>query len=182
MKVKGKINNIVMSFEGYPILTLDIYDKNAILREYDTLKDVELLDIEIKKYRNKRSLNANNYLWSLINEMANVLNSSKDEVYLQMLKRYGQSELVSILAAVKINGYFKYYEVAGETILNGKNFIHYRVFKGSSEYDTKEMSILIDGVVSECKELGIETMTPLELESLKNSWRVGKDNEINTTR
>lgn len=177
MKVKGKINNIVMSFEGFPILTLDIYDKNVILQEYNSLKDIELLDIEIKKHRNKRSLNANSYAWVLINELANVLKSSKDEIYLLMLKRYGQSELVSILASIDIRGYFKYYEVAGETILNGKNFKHYRIFKGSSEYDTKEMSILIDGIVSECQSLGIETMTPQELESLKNNWNVGKENE-----
>ena len=173
MKLKGKINNISFNFEGQAMITLDIFEKNTLLHEYNSLKDIELLDIEIKKHRNKRSLNANNYLWNLINEMANMLNSSKEEIYLLMLKRYGQSELVSILSSINIAGYFKYYEVAGETMLNGKAFTHYRVFKGSSEYDTKEMSILIDGVVSECKELGIETMTPQELENLKNSWNVG---------
>lgn len=175
MKLKGKINNVSFSFDGNPMLVLDIFDKNTLLHEYSNLKEIELLDIEIKKYRNKRSLNANNYLWSLINEMANRLNSSKEEIYLMMLKRYGQSELVSILTDINVTGYFKYYEVAGVTSLNGKSFTHYRIFKGSSEYDTKEMSILIEGVVSECKELGIETMTPTELESLIQNWDVRKE-------
>ena len=170
MKLKGKINNISFNLKGDPILSLEIYEKNTLLREYQPLENEELLSIEIKKYRNKRSLNANNYCWALINELGNALNLSKDEVYLTMLKRYGQSELVSILSSINIVGYFKYYEVAGTTILNNKEFTHYKIYKGSSEYDTKEMSILIDGIVSECKELGIETMDQAELEALKNSW------------
>lgn len=170
MKVKGKINNISFNIKGEPILMLDIYEKNTLLREYESLAKIEILDIEIKKHRNKRSLNANNYLWALMNEMGNVLNMSKEEVYFLMLKRYGQSEMISILSHIDIKGYFKYYEIAGTTLLNGKDFTHYKIYKGSSEYDTKEMSILIDGVVSECKELNIETMTPDELEALKNAW------------
>lgn len=170
MKVKGRINNISFNLKGDPILSLEIYEKNTLLREYQPLEKEEILSIEIKKHRNKRSLNANNYCWVLINELGNALNLSKDEVYLTMLKRYGQSELVSILSSINIVGYFKYYEVAGTTILNNKEFTHYKIYKGSSEYDTKEMSILIDGIVSECKELGIETMDQAELEALKNSW------------
>lgn len=157
---------------GQPILNLDIFDKNNLLVGYETLIKEDLLDIEIKKHREKRSLNANNYMWSLINEMANVLKANKDEIYLLMLKRYGQSEVVSVLSHINIGGYFKYYDIAGTTVLNGKDFTHYKVYKGSSEYDTAEMSVLIDGVVSECKELGIETMTPDELERLKSAWVV----------
>ena len=170
MKVKGKINNIQFDFEGNAILSLEVYEKNTLLREFQDLKQIEILDIEIKKHRNKRSLNANNYCWCLINELANTLNLSKEETYLLMLKRYGQSEMVSIISSINVNGYFKYYEEAGRTMLNGKAFTHYKVYKGSSEFDTKEMSIFINGIVAECQELGIETMTPKELESLKNNW------------
>ena len=88
-----------------------------------------------------------------------------------MLKSYGQSQLVSVLSEIKVDGYFKYYEVAGESTLNGKNFTHYRVYKGSSEYDTKEMSLLIDGIVHEAQNLGIETMPPNEIERLKGMWK-----------
>ena len=170
MKVKGKINNISFDINGNAILSLEIYEKNTLLREYETLEKENLLSIEIKKHKNKRSLNANNYCWALINELGNAMNLSKDEVYLLMLKRYGQNELVSILSNINVAGYFKYYEVAGTTILNNKEFTHYRIYKGSSEYDTKEMAILIDGIVSECQELGIETLTPDELEKLKSEW------------
>ena len=127
-------------------------------------------EYEVKEYRQKRSLNSNSYLWVLCNEIANVLRTDKEEVYFTMLKRYGQCELVSVLSNINVSGYFKYYEAVGISTLNNKEFTHYKVFKGSSEYDTREMSILIDGVVQEAKELEIETLTPAELESLKNAW------------
>lgn len=126
---------------------------------------------EIKEHREKRSLNANKYAWCLIGKIADAIRSDKDTVYLEMLKRYGQSEIVSVLSDIEVNGYFKYYSEFGRSTLNGKDFIHYRVYKGSSEFDTREMSILIDGIVSEAKELDIETLTPAEIQRLKDLWR-----------
>lgn len=126
---------------------------------------------EIKEKKRRRSLNANAYAWTLIGKLADALRISKDQCYLLMLKRYGQSEMVSVVSEIDVRGYFKYYEPVGETELQGKNFTHYRVFKGSSEYDTREMTILVDGIVSECHEVGIETMTPSDLAKLKEMWR-----------
>ena len=125
---------------------------------------------EIKEYKEKRSLNANAYAWKLITEIGNVLRKSKEEVYLQMLIDYGQSEIVSMLSSIDPNGFFKYYQEIGKTTLKGKEFTHYKIYKGTSEYDTKEMSIFIDGVVESAKELGIETRTPDEIERLKRMW------------
>ena len=87
-----------------------------------------------------------------------------------MLKRYGQSEMVSVLSRIDVTGYFKYYEPFAKSMLNGKEFTHYKIFKGSSEYDTKEMSVLIDGIVSEAEELEIETLPPHEIQRLKEMW------------
>lgn len=127
-------------------------------------------DVKIDKHREKRSLNANAYLWKLVTEIGNVLNKSKEEVYLQMLIDYGQSEMVSILSVIDVKGYFKYYKLAGTSLLNGKEFNHYKIYKGSSEYDTKEMSILLNGVVQEAKNLGIKTKDDIELERLVEEW------------
>lgn len=121
----------------------------------------------IKEYKEKRSLDQNAYAWKLINEIGNVLRKSKEEVYLQMLRDYGQGEIVSILSSVNPKGYFKYYEKIGIGKINNKEFTHYMIYKGSSEFDRKEMSIFIDGIVQECKQLGIETMTPDEIAALK---------------
>lgn len=129
------------------------------------------LTLEYKKKR--RSLNSNSYCWALVTQIADVLRSSKEEVYLQMLKRYGQSSVVSIVeeAAEIFEKSVKYCERFGESILNGKNFIHIKVYMGSSEFDSKQMSIFLDGIISECVPLKIQTMTEKELQRLKDNWK-----------
>lgn len=121
---------------------------------------------EIKEYKSKRSRSQNNYAWELITQIGNVLRKSKEEVYLQMLKDYGQSEVVSMLSSIDPKGYFKYFEAIGTGITNDKEFTHYKIFKGSSEFDTKEMSIFIDGIVQEAEQLGISTLTKEEIARL----------------
>ena len=122
---------------------------------------------EVRDYAKKRSLTANAYFWVLVNEIANVTNQSKDEIHLQMLKEYGQNEVFSIRSDIDVSRYLKYYEEIGKGQVNGKEFTHYRVFKGSSEMDSREMAILIDGVVQEAEQLGIPTLTPNEIARLK---------------
>lgn len=129
-----------------------------------------IYDVKINKHREKRSLNANAYLWKLVTEIGNILNKSKEEVYLQMLIDYGQSEMISIFSEINVKGYFKYYKLAGTSILNGKEFNHYKIYKGSSEYNTKEMSILLEGAVQEAKNLGIKTKEDYEIEKLIEEW------------
>lgn len=126
---------------------------------------------DITEHKEKRSLNANAYAWVLIGKIADVLRTSKDEVYIDMLKRYGQHEVVSVVSDIDVTGYFKYFDVMGKSFLQGKWFTHYRIYKGSSEYNTKEMAILIDGIVSEAKEIGIETLPLREIEKLKKLWK-----------
>ena len=127
---------------------------------------------EIKEHKEKRSLNANAYAWSLIGKIADATRQSKDEVYVQMLKDYGQSEMISVLSKIDLHGYFKYFEPVGTATLQGKEFTHYKIFKGSSEYDTREMAVLIDGIISEAKELNIETLPEAEVQRLKEMWNV----------
>lgn len=171
MKLTGKIAAVNIDFiTGVPQITFAVNEKAELMQGYDALKDIEPLTIEVKPFRKRRSLNANAYAWKLITEIADVLRTAKETVYLQMLKRYGQSELISVLSHIPINGFVKYYEEAGESTLNGKLFKHYRVYKGSSEFDTREMSILIDGIVSEAKELNIPTETPEEIARIKSLW------------
>ena len=155
---------------GTPLVTLEMNERQSALNMVDTLREYDKLAIKIDRHKEKRSLNANAYAWSLIGKIGNSTRASKEEVYFKMLKDYGQSDLVSVLAHIPVEHYFKYYEEAGESTLNGKLFKHYRVYKGSSEFDTREMSIFIDGIVSEAKNLGIETMTPNEIARIKDLW------------
>ena len=122
---------------------------------------------KIEEYKQKRSLTQNAYFYVLCNEIGNALKISKDEVHLRMLKEYGQSEVFSIRSDIDVSRYLKYYEEIGRGKVNGKEFTHYRVFKGSSEMDSLEMSILINGTVSEAEQLGIPTLTPAEIARLK---------------
>ncbi len=126
---------------------------------------------EIKKHRRKRSLNANSYMWELVSKIAEVLHSTKEEIYLEELKRYGQSLIIPVAENSEPDGYFKYYEFLSKRKLNGAIVDFYKVYKGSSEYDTKEMSILIDGVVSDCRDLDIETLDDIRISELKEGWK-----------
>jgi hypothetical protein len=171
MILTGRITGALIDFAtGKPKLELSVNEVNDFKQLVDDLKDKEKLSLDIKQYREKRSLNANNYAWKLLTEIANVIGANKEELYVLMLKRYGQSEIISVLAHIPIGGYVKYYEEAGESTLNGKLFKHYKVYKGSSEFDSREMSIFLDGVVSEAKGIGIQTETPDEIARLKSLW------------
>lgn len=170
-ELTGRIKNIALDFStGKPLLTLLINEKRDAGDCFDKLHDAEKVAVKIDKYREKRSLNANAYAWLLIGKIGDLIRASKEDVYLEMLKRYGQSAMISIQAQIPFTGFVKYCEEVGESKLNGKLFKHYKCYKGSSEYDTREMSIFIDGIVSEAQELGIQTKTPAELAELKSLW------------
>ena len=141
------------------------------LQEIFNLDKNTIYDVKIDKHREKRSLNANNYLWELCTQIGDILRKSKEEVYLDMLVDYGQSIMVSVISDIKLNGFYKYYKEAGKSILNGKEFTHYKLYKGSSEYNTKEMSILLDGIVQEARQLGIRTKENEELEKMIDKWK-----------
>ena len=125
---------------------------------------------EIKEYKEIRGLNANSYAWVLISKIADKLGLSKEEVYLQMLKDYGQSLLIPVREGENIFGYFKYYEYETTSLLNGVKADWYKVYKGSSQYNTKEMSILINGIVQEANQLEIPTLTDKQLEQMTGEW------------
>lgn len=171
MRITGRIVGESIDFRtGKACLTLEVNERNDFEALVDEMRDKDKLSIEVKPFRQHRSLNANAYAWLIIGKIADVLRAGKDEIYFRLLKRYGQSELISVLSHVPIGNYIKYYEEAGESKLNGKDFTHYRVYKGSSEFDSREMSIFIDGVVSEAKELGIQTETPNQIAEMKARW------------
>lgn len=169
-ELTGKLsNNVRLTEEGKTVITFELNERTAALDMVDALFGKEL-SVNVDEYKEKRSRNANNYAWKLITEIGNKLRMSKDDVYLMMLKRYGQSEMVSVLASVPFGKFVKYFEEVGESELKGKMFKHYRVYQGSSEFDTKQMSIFIDGIVSEAKDLGIPTETPEQIAKMKDLW------------
>lgn len=106
-------------------------------------------------------------------EILHKLINLEDEQKVYELKEYKQkrSLLVSVKSEINVNGFFKYYEEAGKSILKGQSYTHYKIYLGSSEMDTKQMSRLIDGVIDECRALEIETMPEEYVKRLKEEWR-----------
>ena len=142
------------------------------------LKEDKVYNLEIKEYRKNRSLNANNLSWKLTDALADVLilrgaTITKEECHAEMIFRYGQVMLdengeqviYSTSSEVSLPEFYPYAKAIGESELNGKTFTHYRIYRGSHTYDSWEFSVFLTGIVEECKEQGIEVVSP-ELKSL----------------
>jgi hypothetical protein len=124
---------------------------------------------EIKEKKKQRTLTQNSYAWELITQLANALKLSKEDLYLKMLEDYGQSSLISVKSDIVISGFVKYYKEVGRSKLNDTEFTHYKIYKGSSQFDTYEMGIFIDGIIHECESVGIPTLTKEQVNDLKVS-------------
>ena len=114
---------------------------------------------EVKEHKEKRSLNANGLLWKCLGEMAEALHTDKWQVYLKMLKRYGKYTYICVKPHVveAVKKQWRECEEVGEIDINGQKAVQLLCYFGSSTYNTKEFSVLLDGVISEMQELGLET-------------------------
>lgn len=171
--MKGTVFEILELKNNTFRISVDVSGAEDLNNVAKLKENKSLCNIEIKKHREKRSLSANAYCWVLIEKIAEKMKMSKEEIYKRELCDYGtiatDSEGKKIIFSVKkeidVSKYFKYYKQLGLS-KDGK-FMHYFVVKGSSEYDSKEMKQFIDGIVQDCKTLGIETMTPEEIAMLE---------------
>ena len=109
------------------------YEARAYIEQNGLDKKYSLSD-----YKEKRTLDQNAYCWELITKIGNKLRKSKEEVYLQMLKDYGQVSSIMCLEEVNISDYVKYYELENKKEKNNKIFNVYKVYKRSSKFDTKK--------------------------------------------
>lgn len=171
----GTIKNISNDFlSGELHITFSVNEKANVKAEYDKIKDVKKLKVKVDKYREKRSLDANAYMWVLLQKMAATMKTSKEELYIEMLSRYGIFTHIIVKPHIvdRVKAEWRTVKELGEVTVNGITGIQLQCYFGSSTYSTKEMSVLIDGVVSECKEIGIETLPPDELQRMKEMWGV----------
>lgn len=170
----GKIVEYSRSLDGKPRVTFEV----DAIDEIRGMEEQEIA-IEVKIRRNKRSLNANAYFHVLMGKIAEKLKISKQRAKNLLLAKYGQREIledgpfiISILSNVDMLEREDIHCVpVGYGEVNGKDFTHWAVLKPSHEYDTKEMAELIDGTIEDAKELGIETLSPAELERMKAAWQ-----------
>ena len=147
-----------------------------VIKLKEIVEKGKLLNVDIKQFRKKRSLDANSYCFVLCQKIAEAIGNTKEYVYKQAIKTVGQFEIVPIrddaverwMEAWKSKGLGWQSEILQDSTLEGyKKTINYYV---SSVYDAREMSLLLEEIVGQAKELGIDTMTETEKQALLASW------------
>lgn len=164
----GYIKEISKNIKGETLIT--------IATDYsigDLASEQGAVDVSIKKHRKKRSLDANALLWVCLGKIANELRCDKWEVYLRMLKRYGQYTYICVKpeAVEGVKRQWRECEEIGEVDINGRKATQLLCYYGSSHYDSREFSILLEGVFSEMKEIGLISPPEEELERAIELWK-----------
>ena len=145
-----------------------------ITASIDKIRD-KMLNLTAKIHREKRSLDANAYAWVLMQKIAEAIHTDTWSVYLMMLERYSPvftHIIVRPEAVERVMGEWRTVKVLGPIQVNGSSGIQLQCYFGSSTFDSKEMASFIDGIVSECKEMGIETLPPDEIERMRREWGI----------
>lgn len=191
MEFTGRASGVSTDYlTGKMNITLEANEASVIREGYDKIKNLEKLSVRIVRYREKRSLDANAYYWKLLSKVAEAMHVSMPFAHNFFLRRYGQIELFDDQAVYVVipdtdeaekrvweaETYHLKPTSQVKTGKDGRMYRTYMMLRGSSSYDTKEMSKLIDGLVSEAKEMGIETLPPNELEHMKAMW--GKNEKV----
>lgn len=144
---------------------------------------------DLREHRERRSLTQNSYYWKLLSLTADKLKMSKPELHNRMLRKYGQRQYIGgLLVRIPIPDTDEAEEaaLAAETfhitptsdVKTGKDGRQYRTYlmlRGSSDYDTREMSVLLDGMINEAQQQDIETLTPMELERMRRDEREAEE-------
>jgi len=173
----GRLVDLSMSLNRRQRVTTELEPGQDFRETFDKLKDSEL-DIEIKKHRKKRSLDANAYAWKLIGELSAVLRLPPNYVYISYIRDIGGNFEIVPVREDHIehwnqvwcgNHIGRFTEDLGPC-RNIRGYHNIRSCIGSSDFDTSQMSRLIDELIHDCKEQGIETMTERELSLLKEGW------------
>lgn len=134
------------------------------------------LRLSVRPWREKRSLTANSYYWILLTALSESLDTTKEELHEEMLRRYSKPlEDEDGLIVATLPNRININKIAGHWKRWKGNATHtaYIMLKGSSEMDSKEFSYLVDRVIEECQEQGIQTMTPDEVARLDGYERLG---------
>lgn len=154
-----------------------------MINDKDKLSDIEQLKglklkIEAKKYIKKRTTNANNYFWKLLQELCELVEIEIIEEYKRRVKELGifrifriETENIKMFEKMwTAQGIAWFCEIADTTYIGDTEFKIVNAYYGSSSFSSKQMARLIDGVVQDCKVYGIETKPQAEIDSLLKEW------------
>ena len=153
------------------------------------IADADSRIYDVIEHKEKRSLNQNSYYWKLLSQVADKLRMSKSCLHNNMLRHYGQRMMIDdkcVYVPIPDTDEAENTALESETvhlkptssITTGKDGVTYRYYvmlRGSHEYNTYEMSVLVEGIVQEARQLGIETLTPAELEDMRRLEQMAED-------
>ena len=173
----GTITDINIDFKTHKAkisLLLDTKQLDIV----EELKNENKLNVELKKYKKHRSLDANAYFWKLLQELCELAEIDTTEEYKRRVKELGifrrfRIEKDNIKTFEKMwtaQGIAWFCEVADTEYVGDIEFKIIHAYYGSSSYNSKQMSRLIDGLVQDCKHYGVETKPQEEIESLLKEW------------
>ena len=127
---------------------------------------------DLSPHKDKRSKDANALMWHCIGEIARAVSKDKWEVYLDMLKHYGQFTYVLCKpqAVDKLRKSWRETEVVGEVNVNGQKSVQVLCYYGSSTYNSTEFSKLLDGIINEMEQMDLEPPMPREVQEALKEW------------
>ena len=174
----GKLSGFTLNRDGTQNITVTVNADFAT--EYDELKDKEV-DVEIKKYSKRRSLDANAYCWTLIDKIAEKTGEKKSDVYRHAIKEIGGVSTIVCVIDAAADSLCQGWSEHGTGWMTEKvkskiaGCTNVTLWYGSSVYNTKQMSDLINSVIQEAEAQGIPTITEKEKEKLLGKWTVKQE-------
>ena len=177
MVTTGIITDLSIDFETRKSkisLLLDTKD----IENIEQLKNQDKLNIELKKYRKQRSNDANKYFWKLLSEYSEQKEVDTIEEYKERVKRLGifrqfkiEKDNTSTFEKMwNAQGIAWFCEVLDTDFIKDTEFKIINAYYGSSSFNTKQMSRLINDLVEDCKQVGIETRPKEEIDALLKEW------------
>lgn len=171
--MQSRLIDLTIGLNGKQRLTIEL--DGDFRHEFDKFKDKDV-DITVKKYRNRRSLDANAMMWCFCEKIAKVVGITKEEVYRDQIRQVGEFTPLPIKANAidsfsyiwSKHGIGWFVDVIDDSKLDGYKLVF--AYAGSSTYDTKQMSRLIDSVLQEAEQLGIDTLDERERSLLLDAW------------
>lgn len=167
MESRGRLKSASKDFlSGKTLLTLEV-DAHVNLKEMEGD-----LRITTKKWRERRSKDANALFWACVGEISQLLHVDKWEVYLGLLKSYGKYSYVIVPenAVGRMKEMWRETEVVGDINVNGRKAVQMLCYYGSSTYDTSDMSHLIEGTMHEMDNLELPRPDGGEIRRALAEW------------
>lgn len=136
----------------------------------------ELYKLSFNWHKKSRSLDQNALMWKLLTIYAETQGGIPEDIYVEMLSRYGVADFVQVIpeAVERLKRIYKETKIVDTRTVNGKEVVICKCYYGSSTYDVPEMSKLIDGIFNELATLGVDAKNSTLLSGYRKEWNESK--------